>query len=99
MYARKTSGNDCRTPKQPWRQGCMFATAAFAVVLVADDDPFDAMGFVETSYLGKRLVVFARDQVASLTGHPGECVDKPHEHIVAELVEMAAIAQPWTSGG
>ncbi len=92
--ARKAAGDHRGAAEKPRRQCGMLAAAAFAIVEIADCDPADAARLIVTGDPRKRLVALARQHVLALAGLAGEGVGRAHEHVVAELVEVAAIAQP-----
>ena len=68
----------------------MFAAAPLAVIAVTDSHPFDPLRLVMTGDFGDRLVPFAAQHVDALAGLVIEGIDRAHEHVVAELVQMAA---------
>ena len=74
--------------------GGMFATAAFAIVLVAHDDPAQALSLVVSGNFRKSLSGFATDQISAMAGLSGERVDRTEKHVVADVVEVASVAQP-----
>src|SRR3984893_4995967 len=72
----------------------MLAAAAFAVIAAAPRDPLYALRLVMAGDLGDRLVLLAAQHIDAFAGLVVEGVDRAHEHVVAELVEMAAETQP-----
>ena len=72
----------------------MLAATAFPVVRVADDDPLDALGLVVASDRGEGLPRLSREDVLALAGLARIGVGRAHEHVVAELFEVSAVAQP-----
>src|SRR6516165_8635816 len=94
VYPRKAAGDHRRTSEQARGQCRMLAAAAFAVIAVADGHPFDSLGLVMAGDLGDWLVLLAAQHVDTPARLVVEGIDRAHEHVVAELVEMAAKAQP-----
>ena len=72
----------------------MLAAAALTVVLVADHDPLQALGLELAGDRGERLAGGARQRIDALAGLAGEGVQGAEEHVVADLVEVTAEAQP-----
>src|SRR5207244_708147 len=85
---------------EPERLACSVRAldAAFAVIVVADGNPLDPMGLVVPSNLADRLSLFAGEDVDPGTGLAIEGVGRAHEHVVAELIQVAAVTQPRTGG-
>src|ERR1700733_11060958 len=75
----------------------MLATAALAIIGVANHDPPNPSRSVVPSNIGKSLPHLTAQHVPALPGNAGESIDGAHEHVVAEPVEMTPIAQPRTS--
>src|SRR5262249_876390 len=80
-------------------QSGVFTAAALAVVVIADDDPLQAMGFIVPGDLRNGLSALTRDHILSLASLIREGIGSAHEHIIAELVQMTAVAQPRASRG
>ena len=87
---------DRRAAKQSRRQCCVFAAAAFAIVVVADHDPLDSLRLVVARDRGNCPAFLVADDILAGAGVAGVSVRRAHEHIVAELVQVPAIAQPGT---
>src|SRR5215813_14780849 len=75
----------------------MLPATAFAVIAVADGHPFDTLRLVVAGDFSDRLVFLAAQHVDAFARLVAEGVDRPHEHVVAELVEMATETQPIPS--
>ena len=99
MDAREAARDDRGAAEQPRRQRGVLAAAAFAVVRVADDDPLHALRLVVARDRRRSSApvspVSTFDRLAALAGVG---VDRAHEQVVAELVEVAAVAQPRAGG-
>ena len=94
MYPGKTAGDHRSAAQQARAQRGMLTAAAFAVIAVADGHPFDPLSLVVAGNLGDWLVLLAAQYVDAFASLVVEGVDRAHEHVVAEPVEMAAEAQP-----
>ena len=62
MDARKAPGNHCHTSQKARREGGVLAAAALAIVMVADDDPLDPVGFVGPGNFGYGQPCFLRSE-------------------------------------
>ncbi len=63
----------------------MLSAATLAVISIADDYPFLALGLVMSRYLGN-----------GLSGLACKGVYGPHKGILAELAQMTTVAKPGT---
>src|SRR5207249_5915163 len=90
---REAAHDDRGAAQETRREGRVLAARAFAVVRVADDDPLHALGLVVAGDRGEGLPGLAGEDVLSLAGLAGVGVRRAHEHVVAELVEVPAIAE------
>ena len=72
----------------------MLPAAAFAVVLIADDNRPDALGLVPAGDLRHGKPRFARQDIRALAGLGRKYIVRTQEHIVADLVQMAAELEP-----
>src|SRR5512139_4131124 len=96
MNARKTLRDDRTHIEEPRRHGRMLTAAAFAIVLIADDDRSDALRLVRTGDLRNREVRFAGQDVRALARLGGKGAVGAEKHVVADLVQMAAELEPRT---
>ena len=76
----------------------MFTAAALTVVVIANDDPLQAMRFIVPGDLRDGLSALTRDHILPLASLIREGIGGAHEHIIAELVQMTAVAQPGARG-
>src|SRR5882724_1967490 len=77
-----------------WRHGRVLPAGALAVVLVADDDPAQALGLELARHLREVLPLLSRDRVDAFARLTGEGIDGAQEHVVADLVEVAPDEKP-----
>src|SRR4051794_28499458 len=94
MDAGEAAGDHGEPAEMPRRQRRVLAAAALAVIPVAYDEPADAAAPVVARDRREGLRRLAVEHVAALADLAGERVGRAHEHVVAEAVEMAAVAQP-----
>src|SRR5438132_1703282 len=73
----------------------MFTAAAFAVILVPDHGRSDAFGLIAARSLRDREPALARQHVGALAGLIVEGVGGAQEHVVTDLIQMAAVLEPW----
>ena len=92
--AGEAAGDDRGTAQEAGGERRVLAAAALAVVVVANHHPLDALGLIVPGDLRYRLSPFFRQDVQPLAGFVGEGIGGPQEYIVAELVQVSAIAQP-----
>ncbi|MNL02163.1 hypothetical protein D3C87_1226620 [compost metagenome] len=92
--ACERTGDDRRAAEVTRRHGSVLAAGAFAVILVSDDDPALAAFLVGAGDLGNVEPRLAGQDVLGLAALAGPSVDGPHEEVVGDLVEVAAVAQP-----
>eukprot|EP00053_Salpingoeca_punica_P020385 m.211399 g.211399 ORF g.211399 m.211399 type:complete len:843 (+) comp18318_c0_seq1:197-2725(+) len=74
-------------------EGGVLARAALAVVLVADDHPVDVLALVEAGHR-RDGVVLAGDGVEDRVGLAVGLVDGADQHVVADVVQVAAELEP-----
>lgn len=79
--------------------GGVFAAGAFAVVVVADDGPASAGGFVGAGDFVDGLAVLAGELVEGGAGVAAEGVDAAAEEVAGDVVEVSAVAEPGAGGG
>src|SRR6266508_608260 len=91
-------GDDGPAAEIARRHGGVLAARPLAVVLVADDDPAQALGLELARHLREVLPLFLRERVDPLARLAGEGVDGSPEHVVADLVDVAPEAQPRARG-
>src|SRR5262249_46351642 len=84
--AGEAADNDRHTTKKPRRQSGVFAAAALAVVVIANDDPLQAMHFIVPGDLPHGLSALTRNHILSLASLIREGIGGAHEHIIAELI-------------
>src|SRR5437762_4255533 len=72
----------------------VLAARAFTIVLVADDHPAHALGLELARDLREGLRRAPRERVDALARLAAERVHGAEEHVVADLVEVTAVAEP-----
>src|SRR6185295_14531163 len=72
----------------------MFTAAPLAVVLVSDHDGTDAFRFIPAGDLRHSQPRFACQDIRTLARLRGKRIVRTQEHIVADLVQMAAELEP-----
>src|SRR5262249_58464968 len=92
--AREAPNDDRGTAEIARRHRRVLAAAAFAVILVSDDDPLHAGRLELARDLGERLPAGAGERIHALARLPGERVGGAEEHVVADLVEMPPEPEP-----
>ena len=76
----------------------MLAAAAFAIVLVTNDNPTDTAITVGLGNL-RHLAELAGVQVLNVVGLAVLSVDGTDEHVVADVLQVATVLQPRSSHG
>mmetsp|Transcript_23424 Transcript_23424/g.59122 ORF Transcript_23424/g.59122 Transcript_23424/m.59122 type:complete len:297 (-) Transcript_23424:284-1174(-) len=79
-------------------QSSVLAGRALAVILIAHDNPLDAGGLVGARHVGHGTV-FARQQVLHLVHLVVLRVDGADEHVVGDVVQVAAVLEPGAGHG
>ena len=97
--AGEAAGDDGGGAEHPGRQGSVFPAGTLAVVFIADGDPADALGVVGAGNLRDGHNLLAGELVFARAGVLGKGVVGAQEHIVAEVVQMPAEAQPGAGRG
>ena len=92
----KTSGNDCETAEMSGFKRGVFSGASFAVVPVTNNNPLYASLLVITCSCGDGTD-FTGESVLNLVGFAVGGVDGADQHVVRDVVEMAAVLEPGTS--
>mmetsp|Transcript_7113 Transcript_7113/g.10670 ORF Transcript_7113/g.10670 Transcript_7113/m.10670 type:complete len:313 (-) Transcript_7113:1449-2387(-) len=89
----KASGNDSDSAQVPGLQGGVLAAGPLPIVLVAHHHPLHARRLVLPRHVRHRT-----RRTAQLVGHlvdrPGLRVDGPNEHVVGDVVQVAAVLEP-----
>src|SRR5207245_10331373 len=96
--SREASHDDRGGTEKARREGGMLAARAFTVVRVADDHPLDALGLVVAGDRREGLSRLPGEDILALAGLARVGVGRAHEHVVAELVEVSAVAKPRARG-
>ena len=97
--AGEAAGYDGGASEEPGGEGGVLAAASLAVVVVADYDPADPGVPVVLGGLGEGAACLAGEDISSFAGLAGEGVGRAHEHVLAELGEVAAVLEPRPCGG
>src|SRR5688572_20835029 len=92
--AGEAARDDGGAAQQARAEGGVLAARALAVVLVADHDPLHALAAVVLRDGGDGLRGLAGEHVLALAGLAGVGVDRPHERVLAELLEVTPVAEP-----
>ena len=98
MDACKGADDDGLAAEVSRRHGGVLAARPFTVVLVTDGDPADPVSLVVAGNLGVRHVPLAADDVEALSRLARVGVHGAEEGVVADVVEVAAEAQPRACG-
>lgn len=92
------ASDDGKTAQVPGLKGSVFTGGSLAVVPVANDNPPDAVLLVVTGNVGDGTIL-ARKDVLDLVGFTVLLVDGTDQHVVGDVVQVAAVLQPGTSHG
>src|SRR5262249_45783521 len=95
MNTGKTLRDDNAHVEEPRRHGRMFPAAPLPVILIADHNRTDALRLIPTCNLCNGKPRFARQYVRPLAGLAKKRIVRPQEHIVTDLIKMAAELEPW----
>ena len=96
MNASKALDNDSTSAQVSGLESGVLATAALAVVLVADGHPADAFRLVVARHVG-HLAPIASELVADVVRLVVLEVDGADEHVVRDVVQVATVLEPRAS--
>ena len=91
MNPREAAHDDGGAAEETRRERGVLAARALTVVRITDDHSLDALRLVVARDRRERLPGLSRQDVLFLAG-------RAHEHVVAELAEVAEVAQPGSGG-
>lgn len=95
--ASKRLHNDGASTQVTWLESGMLARGALAVVLITDGHPLDVVGLVVAGDFG-HISPLASALVLDFVHLVVFVVGGANEHVVGNVVQMAAILQPGASG-
>ena len=82
----------------PGLESGVFSGRAFTIVVVTNDNPWDASGFVLSGNVWD-TTSFASSPVADVVHLFVLRVETSDEEVVGDVVQVATELQPWTGGG
>lgn len=82
----------------PGLKSGVFSGRAFAIVVVTNDNPWDASGFVLSGNVWD-TTSFASSPVADVVHLVVLRVETSDEEVVGDVVEVTSELEPWTSSG
>ena len=95
MNAGEATHDDGGGTKEAWAHCGMLTAGTFTVVFIADDDPVLTGGFQLTRHSWNGQAALTIQRIARGTRIATESVDRANEHVVGNVVQVAAEAQPF----